>query len=150
MSKPSYAELLKTVEWQNRRTDILERDHYACCRCGSSDHLQVHHRYYISKRLPWHYPDFALITLCDTCHEDEHEPLTFSTWEFVCQDIRPDSDIAPLFAAAFRERCEASGASIEVLMAGLIEALDNPELSDTILELGLKRVAEKEQFQQTL
>jgi len=36
-------------------------------------HLQVHHKYYISNRLPWHYEDGALITLCNWCHSELHK-----------------------------------------------------------------------------
>lgn len=34
--------------------------------------LHVHHNYYQKGRLPWEYPDEALITLCWYCHEELH------------------------------------------------------------------------------
>jgi len=35
--------------------------------------LQVHHRYYILKRLPWIYDDEVLVTLCDRCNLNLHQ-----------------------------------------------------------------------------
>lgn len=35
--------------------------------------LHVHHHYYVKGRLPWEYPDLALITLCHECHWDLHQ-----------------------------------------------------------------------------
>ena len=35
--------------------------------------LQVHHKYYITGRLPWDYRDDALVTLCQWCHQQVHE-----------------------------------------------------------------------------
>jgi 5-methylcytosine-specific restriction endonuclease McrA len=34
--------------------------------------LHVHHKYYINYRLAWEYSNDALITLCQTCHQDLH------------------------------------------------------------------------------
>jgi len=144
--KNNYAQLLTTAEWHFKRQAILDRDNHSCQRCGSEAKLQVHHRYYIANRLPWHYPGFALITLCDKCHESEHEPLTFSTWEFICDELQLDSNIAPLFAAAFRERTEKSGINCETLMAGLIDALDDPDLSQVFINLGILKVQERDDW----
>lgn len=38
--------------------------------------LNVHHKYYIQDRKPWEYPDEALITLCESCHQKMHEKPT--------------------------------------------------------------------------
>jgi hypothetical protein len=35
--------------------------------------LHVHHKYYQKGRLPWEYPNDALITLCWDCHENLHK-----------------------------------------------------------------------------
>lgn len=35
--------------------------------------LHVHHHYYQKNRLPWDYPDKALVTLCWSCHEKLHK-----------------------------------------------------------------------------
>jgi hypothetical protein len=36
-------------------------------------YLHVHHKYYIADRLPWDYPDEALITMCSKCHYEFHQ-----------------------------------------------------------------------------
>ena len=36
-------------------------------------HLEVHHRYYVMAKNPWEYPDEALITLCNWCHQKIHD-----------------------------------------------------------------------------
>jgi len=35
--------------------------------------LSVHHRYYVSGRMPWEYPDWCFKTLCKQCHEGAHD-----------------------------------------------------------------------------
>ncbi|MGI4870063.1 MAG: hypothetical protein ACRYFX_02660 [Janthinobacterium lividum] len=34
--------------------------------------LEVHHKHYIANKYPWQYPDDALITLCNWCHQEVH------------------------------------------------------------------------------
>ncbi len=70
MSK--YTELFKDPRWQKKRLKVLERDDYACQACYDPDStLHVHHKYYEKGKKPWEYPDEALITLCEDCHEAE-------------------------------------------------------------------------------
>lgn len=77
MDKEEYESLLKDWRWKERRREILERDDYTCQRCYANRYddvvLNVHHRYYVEDRMPWDYPDHALITLCKECHKKEHE-----------------------------------------------------------------------------
>jgi Restriction endonuclease len=69
-----YSEKLKHPLWQRKRLEILSRDGFQCRCCKSDDTtLHVHHLKYDRGRDPWDYPDSALITLCETCHEIEHE-----------------------------------------------------------------------------
>jgi len=71
-----YQEQLLTAEWQSRRLEILRRDNYTCQKCGAKaadESLHVHHKGYVSTLLPWEYPDDALITLCESCHQEVHE-----------------------------------------------------------------------------
>jgi len=67
---------LRDRRWQKRRLEILSRDNFTCCMCGSTDNteqLHVHHLVY-KRSLPiWEYPDNALITLCATCHTERIE-----------------------------------------------------------------------------
>ena len=34
--------------------------------------MQIHHKYYLMNRLPWEYPDDALVSLCQYCHQHVH------------------------------------------------------------------------------
>ncbi len=76
MDKKSYNKLLGDYRWYEKRMEIIERDNYTCQRCGieASDGvlLNVHHKYYAKNKLPWEYPNDALITLCDNCHKIVH------------------------------------------------------------------------------
>jgi len=38
--------------------------------------LHVHHNYYQENKLPWQYPDSALVSLCWQCHEELHKNST--------------------------------------------------------------------------
>jgi hypothetical protein len=68
----TYFEKLKSPKWQKRRLLIMERDEFKCCRCNDTENnLQVHHKYYTKNTDPWNYPDEALTTLCEECHENE-------------------------------------------------------------------------------
>lgn len=70
----AYAQKLKDPRWQKRRLEILSRDEFTCQMCFDSEStLVVHHRYYVWGREPWDYNDDFLVTLCQDCHEAEHE-----------------------------------------------------------------------------
>lgn len=61
--------------WQKKRLEIMERDGWRCRDCDGDDTtvLNVHHHYYDRGADPWDYPDDALITLCEPCHERRTE-----------------------------------------------------------------------------
>lgn len=62
-------------QWYDKRLKIIERDNHTCVRCKrqlTDEQLQVHHLHYIEGRKPWEYEDFELITLCKSCHAQEH------------------------------------------------------------------------------
>lgn len=70
----AYNELLKDPRWQQKRLEILNRDNWACCKCGETQEtLHVHHKYYLAGRLPWDYSGNVLITLCHRCHKEEED-----------------------------------------------------------------------------
>jgi len=75
----TYGELLRSAPWLEKRKQILKRDRYHCCNCGSSYGLEVHHRqYHFLKRIddfrkPWSYPDSNFVTLCARCHQVGHK-----------------------------------------------------------------------------
>lgn len=76
--KDHYAEALQSLQWKNKRKEILERDLKKCRNCGKQDQLHVHHRQYHKLKLsgewqkPWAYESRFLITLCEACHSTGH------------------------------------------------------------------------------
>jgi hypothetical protein len=72
----TYSEKLRDPRWQKMRLKVLERDGWACQRCGREDiTLNVHHRDYAVGRDPWDYMDCLLVTLCEDCHKHETDEL---------------------------------------------------------------------------
>lgn len=74
-----YSKKLLDPRWQKKRLEILNRDEFACVRCGDSENtLHVHHRVYKLNADPWEYENNQLVTLCCSCHEEESEFLKFA------------------------------------------------------------------------
>lgn len=80
----SYGALLFRTEWLKKRAEIIERDK-CCVICQNIKNLQIHHRQYhfvVTEnkfKLPWDYPDFLLITLCESCHKRGHSKFKVPT-----------------------------------------------------------------------
>lgn len=71
----TYSERLKNPKWQRKRLEIMERDGFACVKCGNKkETLNVHHVRYKRNTDPWDYSNINLITLCVSCHGVEHAP----------------------------------------------------------------------------
>lgn len=69
----TYSQQLKHPNWQKKRLEILDIDNWKCTECGNSEEtLHVHHKQYIKGRMAWEYSYGELITLCESCHEEEH------------------------------------------------------------------------------
>lgn len=69
-----YSEKLKDPRWQKKRLEIMQRDNFKCEICGDTEStLVVHHWMYTKNTDPWDYPNEILSTLCEYCHEEEHE-----------------------------------------------------------------------------
>jgi len=70
--KKAYVDKLRDPRWQKKRLEILQRDNWTCVACGDKDStLHIHHRWYERGAEPWDVVDEALVTLCETCHEQE-------------------------------------------------------------------------------
>jgi len=68
-----YAKKLLDPKWKEKRYEIVDRDNYKCCYCSSTENLHVHHFCYNTEtRNPWDVDSSALVTLCKTCHFNEH------------------------------------------------------------------------------
>lgn len=74
-----YSEQLKTSAWMRKKYEILNRDNFVCSKCMCDNYesrLNVHHvAYYNGGRMAWEYMDYLLVTLCDGCHQKEHDEL---------------------------------------------------------------------------
>ncbi len=74
----TYPELLRDRRWQRKRLEIFARDGWRCraedCPAPFRNEipLHVHHLYYLTGALPWDYPNEALVTWCEDCHEAGH------------------------------------------------------------------------------
>ena len=75
-----YSEQLLTPEWKEKRLIILKRDNYSCTKCGSKNHLQVHHKLYKRGLMAWQANNRDLTTLCKPCHDDIHKNRHISTF----------------------------------------------------------------------
>ncbi len=65
---------LKNPKWQRTRLEIMQRDNWACTKCGAKDKtLNVHHVRYIEGRKPWEYCSSDLETICEICHSKLHK-----------------------------------------------------------------------------
>ena len=70
--REQYHRQLEHPLWLKKRSIILERDNHQCVMCGSKFSLQVHHLRYSEGKKAWEYPNSALVTLCDECHQKVH------------------------------------------------------------------------------
>ncbi len=73
-TKTTYSQKLLDPRWQKKRLEILQRDNWTCQECGDVENtLHVHHKIYESHLQPWDVSNNILITLCASCHKEEHE-----------------------------------------------------------------------------
>lgn len=75
----NYYAKLKDGRWQLKRTEIMQRDIWACCEChrlaSCGVTLNVHHRFYKRVTNPWEYENDWLETLCEDCHEKRERAI---------------------------------------------------------------------------
>lgn len=94
MAVGAHHKLRNTQQWRDVREEALDRDGYACVRCGSVEDLEVDHIHELQ-----HYPELAyeldnLQTLCQPCHVDKGKEAPV--------DIERTEWINPKYADAFR------------------------------------------------
>lgn len=74
MTKLTYAEQIKSPNWQRKRLEVLESANWECESCGAKDiTLNVHHKQYVKGRLYWEYERHELECLCEECHKAHHQ-----------------------------------------------------------------------------
>ncbi len=75
----TYTQKLRDPRWQKKRLQIFDRDDWKCTVCNDSKStLHVHHSFYKKDAQPWDYENENLQTLCENCHEAEHNPITIT------------------------------------------------------------------------
>lgn len=103
--------LYRNKEWLKFRAEVVELDGNRCSVCGRSEEnivLQVHHKHYISGKLPWEYNYNDCETLCRGCHAREHGLIRPNFgWSFIAED-----DLGSLDGT-----CELCGASIRYVFS---------------------------------
>lgn len=140
----TYAERLKDPRWQRRRLEVMNRDGFACRFCGDAETtLNVHHKYYLPKYMPWDYPAESCITLCRCCHEKATREIGDFDVIFKCMVPPLELGIIALnFGAAL-----LSGMPKEIGIVALIQLFKEPDvvlgLVDRARESLPKEVVEK-------
>jgi len=118
MKKETKKSVFLDPQWQKKRLEIMQRDGFACKLCDNKERtLNVHHTYYDDNKrdTPWDYPDRCLITICDVCHEREHEELRNSEKELL-QAFKKQgltADYLSDYAAVIEEEADFNMTQIE-------------------------------------
>ena len=68
----TYVEQMKDKRWYSFRNFVFVVRGYKCEKCGSVEHLQVHHFQYVSGRKAWEYNCNEVQVLCKKCHKELH------------------------------------------------------------------------------
>lgn len=68
----SYNNQLQDKRWLAFREYVFAARGRKCERCGSEQHLQIHHPKYISGRAAWEYTCLDVMVLCSVCHMKTH------------------------------------------------------------------------------
>ena len=66
--------------WIAKYLRILRRDGVTCANCAARptdrpSRFYAHHRYHLKDRDPWEYPNVALVTLCESCHNAQWDTI---------------------------------------------------------------------------
>ena len=84
--------------WQRLRLRVFERDGWKCRMCNQDGKtLHAHHPVYRAfSEGPWDYEVDELVTVCEDCHEEEHETKNLGKsamlLEFVKQGVWSEED----------------------------------------------------------
>jgi hypothetical protein len=70
VGKAAYRRFLKTDYWRDLTAAKRREAGEQCERCGSTEHLQCHHKVYPAD---WYQTELGMLeVLCRQCHEEEH------------------------------------------------------------------------------
>jgi hypothetical protein len=97
----------RSAEWKSFRKEVIRLDNYQCVDCGRVQNesvvFHVHHKIYISGKLPWEYDFDQGETLCAGCHAAHHGKIPPKVgWDFAGHD-----DLGDLIG-----NCELCGTNI--------------------------------------
>lgn len=147
----TYSEKLKDPRWQKKRLEILNRDDWKCQKCFRKDtQLHVHHLYYVSRREPWEYPDFALQSICKDCHSpepcrDDSGNCTAEEWEVAAGLLFDDgANNAWHYAADIEMAKRYAGLSLREiveLLVGQLNAIGDSKSQKTQDSYALDRIS---------
>lgn len=70
--KIDYDKQLKDKRWFDFREKVFEVKGRRCEKCGSTEHLQIHHPKYKSGKYAWEYDAANMMVLCKKCHAKLH------------------------------------------------------------------------------
>jgi len=98
----NYKEQLATKKWKLKRNEVLLRDNFTCQVCGSTTNLHVHHTNYFKGAKAWEYEHIWLVTLCETCHTNEHETEVIPVEEDDDENEFKDNYKAPMTFKRFK------------------------------------------------
>lgn len=128
----TYAEKLKDPRWQRKRLEILQRDDWACVRCGDKTKtLHVHHKRYKNNCEPWEYGEHDLEVLCEICHGDHHvalKELPICITQIICGELPGPNELSHLLACVVTAR-----PSTKTIDKWIAEAMEfSPEASEPL------------------
>lgn len=130
-----YSNKLKNPRWQRFRLEVMQRDDFKCCWCGSGDRfLNVHHTKYFKNTDPWDYPLDLMQTLCEGCHGIAHQKIAPENKEYIEMLIVINEDSKSFLTA--------TQTHIDILMASLKKGVPEEieqEILKNILYLQEKR-----------
>lgn len=119
----TYPEKLRHPLWQRKRLEVLDRHDFTCRGCGDREKtLHVHHQYYAAKRMPWEYPDWAYLVLCEDCH-NEILPTELACWEQAMAVFSQGPDDSVDLATEIEKLAQAKKTTIHDVVVDLIYAL---------------------------
>ena len=70
--KEYYSRLLEDERWKEFRLKVMSERGNKCECCGGTHILQIHHTFYISRKMPWEYDIKDMRVLCKKCHQRIH------------------------------------------------------------------------------
>ena len=119
----NYKEYLLSPEWQKVRTQRLKIDDFRCARCGSCEHLEVHHLNYRRKGKEDVRRD--LVTLCRDCHAWIEDEKKFQKWKKTRPPVKPIEldDLQLCFIEKLRPLDIRFGGNLDLLRDSAIKPL---------------------------